>query len=183
MSSVWLGKRIWDRKTCHAGRRKARRQWIDCVLGRGREVMPVPAGTSPKATGDGEQAVLQMDSVYTDIGQARKAVEEHLAPACSWVDMGGVLLVVSELVTNAQRHARGQWQLRVQAEHDRVRVEVTDTVPLPPRWRPGRLDGSGGWGLCIAEQCADTLEVLTSARGKTMRAQWLHPGGPGAAFV
>jgi anti-sigma regulatory factor (Ser/Thr protein kinase) len=145
--------------------------------------MPVPAGTSPKATGDGEQTVLLMDSVYTDVGQARKAVEQHLARACSWVDMGGVLLVVSELVTNAQRHARGQWQLRVQAERHRVRVEVSDSVPLPPRWRPGKLDGSGGWGLRIAEQCADTLEVLTSARGKTMRAQWLRPGRNGVAVA
>lgn len=137
--------------------------------------MPVPTGHSPAATGGGEQEALLVDSVFTDIGQARKAVEEHLARNCAWVDLSGVLLVVSELVTNAQRHARGRWQLRVQAEPHRVRIEVTDPVPLPPRWRPGNLDGSGGWGLRIVEQCSDTLEVLTSARGKTMRAQWLHP--------
>ncbi|WP_314172069.1 ATP-binding protein [Streptomyces winkii] len=141
--------------------------------------MPVPAGHSRTVTGDGEQEVLLVDSVYTDIGQARRAVEQHLARACAWVDLGGVLLVVSELVTNAQRHARGQWQLRVEAERHRVRVDVTDTMPLPPRWSPGRLDGSGGWGLRIAEQCADSLEVLTSARGKTLRAQWLHPSRVG----
>jgi anti-sigma regulatory factor (Ser/Thr protein kinase) len=119
---------------------------------------------------------LLVKSVCTDIGEARAAVEDHLARACGWVDLTGVLLVVSELVTNAQRHARGQWELRVQADRHRVRVDVTDTLPLPPRWRPGSLDGSGGWGLRIAEECADTLEVLTSARGKTMRAQWWHPG-------
>lgn len=145
--------------------------------------MPVPAGHSLTATGDGEKEVLLVDSAHSDVGQARRAVEEHLARACAWVDLSGVLLVVSELVTNAQRHARGQWKLRVQAERDRVLVEVTDTVALPPRWRPGRLDGSGGWGLRIAEQCADTLEVLTSAGGKTLRAQWLHPGRAGAALA
>ncbi|OEU85600.1 hypothetical protein DB35_13695 [Streptomyces abyssalis] len=145
--------------------------------------MPVPAGHSPTATGDGEKQVLLVDSVYTDIGQARRAVEEHLARVCAWVDLGGVLLVVSELVTNAQRHARGRWELRVQAERHRVLVEVTDPVPLPPRERPGRLDGSGGWGLRIAEECADTLEVLTSGSGKTMRAQWLHPGRAGATLA
>ncbi|RAJ71354.1 anti-sigma regulatory factor (Ser/Thr protein kinase) [Streptomyces sp. Amel2xB2] len=138
--------------------------------------MPVPTGRSRTATGDGEQEVLLVNSVYTDISQARTVVEEHLARVCAWVDLGGVLLVVSELVTNAQRHARGQWELRVQADRHRVRVDVTDSVPLPPRWRPGSLDGSGGWGLRIAEQCADTLEVLTSSHGKTMRAQWLRPG-------
>lgn len=145
--------------------------------------MPVPTGHSRTATGDGKREVLLVDSVRTDIGQARRAVEEHLARACAWVDLSGVLLVVSELVTNAQRHARGQWELRVQTERHRVRVEVSDMVPLPPRWRPGKLDGSGGWGLRIAEECADTLEVLISARGKTMRAQWLHPGHAGATVA
>jgi anti-sigma regulatory factor (Ser/Thr protein kinase) len=142
-------------------------------------VTPVPAGQSRTVTGgaEGERKVLLVDSVRTDVGQARRAVEEHLARFCAWVDLGGVLLVVSELVTNAQRHARGQWQLKVQTDRHRVRVEVTDSVPMPPRWRPGTLDGSGGWGLRIAEQCADTLEVLAYAGGKTMRAQWLHPSG------
>jgi anti-sigma regulatory factor (Ser/Thr protein kinase) len=142
--------------------------------------MPVPAGDSRTVTGAGEHEVLLVDSGSTDIGQARKAVEEHLVRACAWVDLSGVLLVVSELVTNAQRHARGQWLLRVEAAGHRVRVEVTDMVPLPPRSRPGGLDGSGGWGLRIAEECADSLEVLTSARGKTMRAQWLNPDYAGA---
>ena len=146
--------------------------------------MPVPTGHSPAATGGGEQEVLLVDcSVCTDVGQARAAVEEHLARECAWVDLTGVLLVVSELVTNAQRHARGKWQLLVRAEPHRVRVEVTDPVPLPPRWRSGKLDGSGGWGLRIVEQCADTLEVLTQARGKTMRAQWLHPDRAGVPLA
>lgn len=145
--------------------------------------MPVPAGRSRTATGGGEAEVLLVNSVYTDITQARTAVEEHLARVCAWVDLGGVLLVVSELVTNAQRHARGQWELRVQADRHRVRVDVSDPVPLPPRWRPGSLDGSGGWGLRIAEECADTLEVLTSGRGKTMRAQWQHPERAGTSVV
>ena len=124
-----------------------------------------------------------MDSACTDIGQARKAVEEHLVRTSDWVDLAGVLLVVSELVTNAQRHARGSWRLRVRAEGHRVRVEVFDNDPTPPRWRAGSLDGSGGWGLQIAEQCADSLEVLTSVHGKTMRAQWTHPEHQRATFA
>jgi anti-sigma regulatory factor (Ser/Thr protein kinase) len=140
------------------------------------EVTPVSSGRSATATGDGEQEVLLVDSEYTDVGEVRRAVEEHLVRTSSWVDLAGVLLVVSELVTNAQRHARGRWSVRVEAERHRVRVDVTDTDPVPPRWRPGRFDGSGGWGLRIAEQCADSLEVLSGGGGKTMRAQWLHPG-------
>jgi anti-sigma regulatory factor (Ser/Thr protein kinase) len=145
--------------------------------------MPVPTGRRTTAAGDREREVLLVDSVRTDIAQARKAVEEYLARTSAWVDLGGVLLVVSELVTNAQRHARGWWRLSVQADHHRVRVEVTDCDPRPPRRRSGMLDGSGGWGLRIAEQCADTLEVLTGAGGKTMRAQWTHPGSGMGATV
>ncbi|MFC4493718.1 ATP-binding protein [Streptomyces ovatisporus] len=134
------------------------------------------SGRIATATGDGEREVLLLDSKCKDIGDVRRAVEDHLVRTSSWVDLAGVLLVVSELVTNAQRHARGRWSLRVQAERHRVRVDVTDNDPSPPRWRPGRLDGSGGWGLRIAEQCADSLEVVAASGGKTMRAQWLHPG-------
>ncbi|GGO49646.1 hypothetical protein GCM10012287_27480 [Streptomyces daqingensis] len=133
------------------------------------------SGRIATATGDGEREVLLLDSNCEDIGDVRRAVENHLVRSSSWVDLAGVLLVVSELVTNAQRHARGRWSLRVQAERHRVRVDVTDSDPTPPRWRQGRLDGSGGWGLRIAEQCADSLEVVAVAGGKTMRAQWLHP--------
>lgn len=140
----------------------------------------MPTARSGTATGDGEQQVLRVDSRCSDIGQVRRAVEEHLVRRSSWVDLAGVLLVVSELVTNAQRHARGRWRLRVAVEEHRVQLEVTDTDPLPPRWRPGGLDGSGGWGLRIAEECADSLEVLTTASGKTMRARWMHPEHAGA---
>jgi len=136
----------------------------------------VSSGRIATATGDGECEVLLLDSKCKDIGDVRRAVEDHLVRTSSWVDLAGVLLVVSELVTNAQRHARGRWSLSVHAEPQCVRVDVTDSDPAPPRWRKGRLDGSGGWGLRIAEQCADSLEVLTAAGGKTMRAQWLHPG-------
>lgn len=61
-------------------------------------------GRSATATGDGEREVLLVDSLYTDVGQVRRAVEEHLVRTSAWVDLGGVLLVVSELVTNALRH-------------------------------------------------------------------------------
>ena len=131
-------------------------------------------GRVDRATGDDEQEML-LDSERADIGEARRATEDYLVRACAWVDLTGVLLVVSELVTNAQRHATGRWRLRVSAEEHRVRVEVADGDPVPPRWGTGKLDGSGGWGLRIAEECADTLEVLPTAGGKTMRAQWLHP--------
>lgn len=138
-------------------------------------------GRRATTTADGEQEELILDSSCADIGQARRATEDYLVRACAWVDLGSVLLVVSELVTNAHRHAAGRWRLRVLAEPRLVRVEVADHDPVPPSWRSGNLDGSGGWGLRIAEGCADSLEVLPAASGKTVRAQWLHPDRTGAA--
>jgi anti-sigma regulatory factor (Ser/Thr protein kinase) len=71
-----------------------------------------------------------------------------------------VLLLVTELVTNAVRHAPvgPDQSLRVafQIRDLRVRVEVADPgtqyEPAPPSYHP---DGSGGWGLVLVDRIAD----------------------------
>jgi len=63
-----------------------------------------------------------------------------------------VLLVVSELVTNALVHGRGTPVLRLVGDAVRIRVEVSDGDPgLPQCKEPGP---SGGWGLNLVEQLA-----------------------------
>jgi anti-sigma regulatory factor (Ser/Thr protein kinase) len=82
-----------------------------------------------------------------------------------------VLLLVSELVTNAVRHAGAGPEQPVQVQVLRgprwVVVAVGDEGPgftwhhtAPP---PG--DGSGGWGLFIVDQIADRWGVERSASG------------------
>jgi anti-sigma regulatory factor (Ser/Thr protein kinase) len=100
---------------------------------------------------------------------ARRAVEacDGDLPAAVRQD---VLLLVTELVANAVRHAGvgPDQDLRIELRRSprRVRVEVVDPgshfVPVRPR---PITDAPGGWGLVLVERIA---------------AQWgVAPGGPG----
>ncbi|WP_101378729.1 MULTISPECIES: ATP-binding protein [Kitasatospora] len=58
-----------------------------------------------------------------------------------------ILLVVSELVTNACQHAGGADQLVLSVNSRLLRIEVLDSAAVPPRLRephtPGRPGGHG----------------------------------------
>jgi serine/threonine-protein kinase RsbW len=70
-----------------------------------------------------------------------------------------VLLLVTELVTNAVRHAgvgpAGSLEVELWLWPQRVRVEVvdpgSDLVPARPR---SKRDGTGGWGLVLVDRIA-----------------------------
>ncbi len=68
-------------------------------------------------------------------------------------------LLVSELVSNALLHGIGAVSLRIDAESDLVRVEVSDqgNVAVAPSPTPG---AHGGWGLRIVDELADDWGVL-----------------------
>jgi anti-sigma regulatory factor (Ser/Thr protein kinase) len=78
-------------------------------------------------------------------------------------------LGVSELATNALRHASGGFTVKVSTTEAQLRVEVTDTGDGKPEKRnPAPLDPTGR-GLRIVEALSDHWEV-TPARpaGKTV---------------
>lgn len=83
---------------------------------------------------------------------------------------GDVLLLVTELVTNAVRHGQPGRErpvrVLVAGSSKRVRVEVVDAGPgfdAVPR-RPGN-DATGGWGLYLVQRIADRWGVLPAASG------------------
>ncbi|EYT82375.1 MULTISPECIES: ATP-binding protein [unclassified Streptomyces] len=86
-------------------------------------------------------------------------------------------LVVSELITNAVRHAPGPCGLCLEAEPDRglVRISVWDTSPQPPRPRPPDGRRVGGHGLEIVEALSHSLTVTDRETGKEITAQLLLP--------
>lgn len=85
-----------------------------------------------------------------------------------------VLLVVSEAVTNAVRYGQGQVELTVLAAPDRVRIEVSDANPDPPR-QQGTPDGlgDGGRGLYLIEALTDTWGTTPRADGPG-KTVWLE---------
>jgi two-component sensor histidine kinase len=86
-----------------------------------------------------------------------------------------VQLVVSELVTNALRHAPGACGLRVEMPPDghAVRVAVWDTSADVPVAQPRNGGRVGGHGLEIVEAVSRALTVqsLTAGRGKEVTAE------------
>jgi anti-sigma regulatory factor (Ser/Thr protein kinase) len=81
-----------------------------------------------------------------------------------------LLLLLSELVTNAVLHAgvgaEGSLDTEIREWPGRVRVEVTDPSTGPTSFgaRSGR-DGKGGWGLFLVDQIADRWGVRRTPTG------------------
>ena len=95
------------------------------------------------------------------IGRARNEVEDALSRAD--VDArtsGDLMLLVSELVTNAVRHARSdRFEVRLDVGPDRLRLEVHDEgAGFEPRIAPPD-GGTGGYGLFIVDRLASRWGV------------------------
>ncbi|MEU5435181.1 ATP-binding protein [Streptomyces sp. NPDC020719] len=89
-----------------------------------------------------------------------------------------VLLVVSELVTNACLHAEGPEQLRVSCTPKVLRLEVSDRGAGQPAPRtPHRAGRPGGHGMFIVQRlCLDWGVVRTpGVPGKTVWAELAAP--------
>jgi anti-sigma regulatory factor (Ser/Thr protein kinase) len=78
-------------------------------------------------------------------------------------------LLVSELATNAIIHARTPLLLTLCRQGARVRVEVMDDDPTPPRvnLHPDPLR-PGGRGMCLVNALAADWGVNTNDHGKTV---------------
>ncbi|MFF2386410.1 ATP-binding protein [Streptomyces sp. NPDC058108] len=89
-----------------------------------------------------------------------------------------VLLVVSELVTNACLHAEGPDELRISCDNKVLRVEVSDRGTGQPAPRtPHRAGRPGGHGMFIVQRlCLDWGVVRApGVAGKTV---WAELGAP-----
>ena len=95
------------------------------------------------------------------IRRARRDVQDALAGA--EVDAGtsgDLMLLVSELVTNAVRHARSdRFEVRLEVRPELLRLEVHDEGEgFSPRLAPSG-DAGGGFGLHIVDRLADRWGV------------------------
>ncbi|WP_422754744.1 ATP-binding protein [Micromonospora sp. WMMD708] len=84
------------------------------------------------------------------------------------------VLAVNELITNAVRHGGGRGWLRLWRRTGELVCEVSDhgsgisEQRLDDRSRPAP-DTAGGWGLWLARELSDAMEVESGAAGTTVR--------------
>jgi anti-sigma regulatory factor (Ser/Thr protein kinase) len=123
----------------------------------------------------GHRHQIDLEDSVRSPARARQAAAEmvsrlHLEP------IGDELaLVVSELVTNAVRHAEPPVRLEIQADDDRVTVAVADGSPGRPVPRDAPDDAEGGRGLPMIDLLAAETGVRPSPPGKTVWAALSRP--------
>lgn len=103
------------------------------------------------------------------------AVRRWAATALADADddqLHAVLMVCTELVSNAYEHAQTPYVLRMWRGHEsrRVRIEVEDASPEPPVLGRSRLGDHRGRGLIIVDKLAEEWGVRPLERGKVVWA-------------
>ncbi|MFC4606798.1 SpoIIE family protein phosphatase [Streptomyces maoxianensis] len=87
-----------------------------------------------------------------------------------------ILLIVSELVTNALVHTQGQVGLDLMLSGERLRVAVSDASPRAPV-KPGNVDweATGGRGILLVQAVSASYGSVPLSSGKQVWAETLLP--------
>ncbi|MEU5715537.1 ATP-binding protein [Streptomyces sp. NPDC020403] len=152
--------------------------------GLGRE--PDGTGAAPAAPADRQWRSLSLREATGIVPMARDFARQALHD-WGWLPASGadrraaaedVLLVVSELVTNACLHADGPEELRLACSPKALRVEVVDRGTGQPAPRtPHRAGRPGGHGMFIVQRlCLDWgVSRTPDMPGKTVWAELAAP--------
>ncbi|MFF0629096.1 ATP-binding protein [Streptomyces sp. NPDC004296] len=99
------------------------------------------------------------DRVLTLLHSCRRQIDDLV--------VADALLITSELVTNALRHAGGVTGFTARIRGDRLEVTVEDASPVhpfvPPDDRNGRI---GGYGWSLVRRLATSVAITPTALGK-----------------
>ncbi|MEV7444588.1 ATP-binding protein [Streptomyces sp. NPDC091204] len=106
---------------------------------------------------------------------ARHVLAEHHASDALVAD---VLTVVSELVSNAIRHAAGVTGFHITVGAGQVTIEVSDGSALQPHLRPPSPNTPGGFGWRVVKTLAPSTFIRFHRTGKTIVATLPTHAGP-----
>lgn len=133
-------------------------------------------GTTPRTVVPIESSLLIAEA----FDQAQVTDLRHSVTSCahaaglSGQRLDDFVLAVNELITNAVRHGGGRGWLRLWQQAGSLLCEVSDhgrgisAQRLNDRSRPAP-DTAGGWGLWLARELSDTMQVETGPAGTTVR--------------
>jgi len=137
---------------------------------------------------DSPIVVIDLDARPPPLAAVRRRIAEGLTGLAS-PELYAVLLIATELVTNAYEHAWFPYQLRLWRfqRTNLVRVEVDDISPYPPVLGRSRLGETRGHGLRLVEHFATGWGMIRRSVGKTVWAhvalrEWPTTAPPRAAF-
>lgn len=89
------------------------------------------------------------------------------ADGVTLTDVQRIVLVASELVSNALRHADGPATVRLLCDGRSALLDVVDRSPdVPPVVATNRPPGEGGFGLHLARRAAHTVGWYRTAGGE-----------------
>jgi hypothetical protein len=153
----------------------------------GGATAPVAPEGASGSSGGGQVRRLSFDGQSGVVPLARDFTRQALY-AWGWLPAAtadqraaaeDVLLVVSELVTNACLHAEGPDHLAITCDNKVIRLEVTDRGTGQPAPRtPHRAGRPGGHGMFIVQRlCLDWGVVRTP--GVAGKRVWAELGAPG----
>jgi len=116
------------------------------------------------------------------VGTARRFIEARTA-AWSFPEPAGsqLVLIGSELVTNAVLHARTELTLTLELRDGRVRISVKDRSKAPPTLRHYQADALTGRGLGVVAALSDSWGVSAAADGKVVWAEVAASADPAGA--
>ncbi|MET9876929.1 ATP-binding protein [Actinacidiphila glaucinigra] len=124
------------------------------------------AGVVPSARDFTRRALHDWGWLPADTADRRAAAED-------------VLLVVSELVTNACLHAGGPEELRLFRHAKALRLEVADGGTGSPAPRtPHRAGRPGGHGMFIVQRLCLDWGVVRHADGRPGKTVWAEVASP-----
>ncbi|MFE2110413.1 ATP-binding protein [Kitasatospora sp. NPDC059463] len=108
--------------------------------------------------------------------EARARTSDWLDDITERVVVADVLLLVSELVTNAVRHTGEPGSLLLLRDENLLRIEVTDSSPRPPRpRRPRHPEDVGGLGLFLLGRLARRWGWYRHGPGKAVWCEVVLP--------
>ena len=131
--------------------------------------IPPPDGTP---TGSVLEACVEVDPEPGHVGLVRAFVRTTLAEWEMSAHVDDVVLIASELVTNAVLHARTPYRVTLKApDLQVVRVEVADDNPRPPVRTPDDQGATSGRGLHVVAGVATVWGVESDGDGKVVWAE------------
>ena len=115
---------------------------------------------------------MELDRTFAPTPDSARAARYFVQAALGDLDTevcDTVLLLTSELATNALVHARTEFQVTVAHLHDdALRIAVTDGNAHVPEPRMAPADATTGRGLALVDAMASAWGAHRHGRGKTV---------------